>query len=218
MRILAVILGLAMPLLACAQGEKAKPAFEEGVHYSVLSGQDKPSAANKIEVVEMFWYGCGHCYTFEPLVQSWKKELKDDVNFSRSPAMWKQRREPADAMWTHAKLYYTANAMGVLDKLHMAFFDAMHKKNKALISGDEIAQLVSAHGVDGELFVKTMDSFAVNAQVQQADKRQRTYKVTGTPEMVVEGYYHISATQAGGQQKMLDVAEFLIEKVRAGDL
>lgn len=212
MRIVAVVLGLILPLFAYA--ESAKPKFEEGVHYTVLTGQPKPAKSGDIEVTEMFWYGCGHCYKFEPILQTWKEDLAEDVEFTRSPAMWKQRREPADAMWTHAKLYYTAAALGQLDTLHDAFFKAMHVKNQRLVSPAEIAQVVTAAGLNGETFVETMDSFAVNSQVTQADARQRNYQVTGTPEMVVGGYYHVNASKAGGQKEMLDVVDFLVEKVR----
>ncbi len=215
MRILALLLGLALPLMAGAQTEGKEAAFKEGVHYTVLADQPKPSGTGKIEVAEMFWYGCGHCYTFEPLIAEWKKTIGEDVNFIRSPAMWRQRANPADAMWTHAKLYYTASSMGLLDKLHMAFFDAMHRQNLRLINPDEIAGLVYQHDLDGKAFVSTMDSFAVNAQVQQADARQRNYRITGTPEMVVGGYYHVSATKAGGQKEMLAVVDHLLEKVRS---
>lgn len=212
MRILAVILGLVLPMLAGA--ESAKPKFEEGVHYTVLAGQPKPSKSGNIEVTEMFWYGCGHCYTFEPILQKWKEGVAEDVAFTRSPAMWKQRRNPEDAMWTHAKLYYTASALGKLDTLHDAFFKVMHVQNKQLVKPAEIAEVVAAKGVDGDVFIKTMDSFAVNSQVTQADARQRNYQITGTPEMVVAGYYHINASKAGGQQQMLDVVDFLVDKVR----
>lgn len=215
MRFLLAILGLAMPLLACAAGEPAKPSFEEGKHYTILSGQPKPPKTGKIEVTEMFWYGCGHCYTFEGPLEEWKKTLRDDVTLVRSPAMWQQRRNPPDAMWTHAKLYYTASALGQLDKLHMVFFDSMHKLNKQLVKPEEIAAVVSAQGLDGETFIKTMDSFAVTAQVTQADARQRAFRVTGTPELVVGGYYHVSATNAGGQREMLQVVDFLVDKIRS---
>jgi len=215
MRFLLAILGLALPLFASAAGEPAKPTYEEGKHYTILSGQPKPSKTGKIEVAEMFWYGCGHCYNFEKPLEEWKKTLADDVNFVRSPAMWQQRRNPPDAMWTHAKLYYTAAALGQLDKLHPAFFDAMHKLNKQLISPAEISAVVSGQGLDGEAFIKTMDSFAVTAQVTQADARQRAYRVTGTPELVVGGYYHVSAGGAGSQKEMLQVVDFLIDKIRS---
>lgn len=208
MRIFALALALVMPLLACADGEPTKPKFEEGKDYVVLSGQPKPSKSGPIEVTEVFWYGCGHCYQFENLVGPWKKNLADDVEFIQSPAIWN------DMMRTHAQLYYTAASLEALDKLHPAFFDAMHKKNMRLTRDEEIAKVVSQHGVDGDVFVKTMDSFAVNAQVTQADKRQRAYKVSGTPEMVVAGYYHVGTAKAGSQKRMLEVVDFLIEKVR----
>ena len=163
----------------------------------------------------MFWYGCGHCYMFEPTLTEWEKTLPKDVVLVRSPAMWQQRRNPPDAMWTHAKLYYTASALGQLDKLHHVFFDAMHKLNKRLVTPEEISSVVSAQGLDGEAFIKTMDSFAVNAQVTQADARQRTYQVTGTPELVVGGYYHVSTSNAGGQKEMLEVVDFLVNKIRS---
>lgn len=214
MRIIAIILGLILPLLACAEAEKA-PAYEEGKQYSVIPGQPKPGPSD-LNVTEVFWYGCGHCYRFEPMINEWKKTLAADVTFERSPAMWKQRRNPEDAMWTHAKLYYTASAMGLLDKLHPVFFDAMHKKNMRLVTPEEISTLVGQQGVDGKLFVDTMDSFAVSAQVQQADARQRTYRISGTPEIIVGGYYHVSASKAGDQQAMLDVANFLLDKIRSG--
>ena len=216
MRFLVAILAVVLPLLACAAEEPAKPKFEEGKHYSVLADQPKPGKSGKIEVTELFWYGCGHCYMFEPVLEEWEKTLPKDVVLVRSPAMWQQRRNPPDAMWTHAKLYYTASALGQLDKLHPVFFEAMHKLNKQLVNSDEIAAVVSAQGLDGEAFVKTMDSFAVNAQVTQADARQRTYRVTGTPEIVVGGYYHVSASNAGGQKEMVQVVDFLIDIIRSG--
>lgn len=214
MRILAVILAMVLPLLACAESEPVKPMFEEGTDYDVLGDQPKPAKTGPIEVTEVFWYGCGHCYKFESIIGPWKKTLADDVEFVGSPAMWKMRRDPMDAMWTHAKIYYTASALDSLDKLHMVFFDAMHKQNKQLVDSKEISALVSAQGLDGEAFVKTMDSFAVNAQVNLADARQRNYNVTGTPEMVVAGYYHVGTAKAKSQKRMLEIVDFLIEKVR----
>lgn len=215
MRFLAIVLGLLLPLLANAEKATDKPAFVEGKHYSVIPGQPKPGKSGKIEVTELFWYGCGHCYTFESLLEEWESTLADDVVVTRSPAMWRQRREPADAMWTHARLFYTAKALGSLDKLHNAFFEAMHKNNKPLLNKAEIAQLVTEQGLDGDVFVNTMDSFGVNAQVEQADARQRTYKITGTPEMVVGGYYHVSASKAGSQKAMLQAVDYLIDQIRS---
>lgn len=209
MRIFAIVLGLVLPLLACAQEEAA--TFKEGEHYTVISGQPEPAKTGDIDVTELFWYGCGHCYNFEPLIQKWKQTLPDDVDFTASPAIWR------DAMATHAKLFYTAKSLNQLDKLHPVFFEALHKApnpTQALQSAGEIAALVSKHGVDGEVFVKTMDSFAVNSQVQQAVARQKSYQISGTPEMVVGGYYLVSSSKAGGHAEMLQVVDFLVDKIR----
>lgn len=207
MRLVALVLALFASTAAWA-ADPVAPQFEEGKHYTVLKNRPKPPAKGPIEVTEMFWYGCGHCYDFEPLLNQWKETLGEDVKFTRSPAIW---RGP---MRTHAQMYYTAQALGQLDKLHPAFFEAMHKQNKRLENPAEIEAVVNAAGGDGKAFIQTMDSFAVNSQVTQADKRQRAYNVSGTPELVVGGYYHISTATAGGQKGMLQVADYLIEKLR----
>ncbi|MEY4588048.1 MAG: hypothetical protein RL497_124 [Pseudomonadota bacterium] len=196
---------------------KAPTAIEEGKQYEVISGANKPVPGAKVEITEMFWYGCGHCYAFEPILEPWLKKLPADVKFTRSPAIWPTRRPglPEDMMKTHAKLYYTAVAMNAVEKLHQPIFDAMQKDSKNMIDDAEISAVVSAAGVDGAKFLATMKSFAIGAQVTQADARQKAFQVTGTPEIVVANYYKISATNAGGQKEMLDVADFLIKKLQA---
>ena len=217
MRLITLVLGLVLPLFACAEGDKTAPAktFVEGTHYTILDGASKPAKSDKVTVTEVFWYGCGHCYKFEETIAEWKKTKPAYVEFTQSPAMWKQRRPgaPEDLMWTHAKLYYAAKAIQGLDKLHIVFFDAMHKDHKSLIDDAEIADVVSKAGFDGKNFVGVMNSFAVAGQVKQADDRQRTYKITGTPEIVVADYYHVNATKAGGQKEMLDVVDYLVKEL-----
>ena len=222
MRFAALVIGFLLPLFALADdvaptAVKAPAAIEEGKQYEVLEGATKPTPGAKIEITEVFWYGCGHCYAFEPILEPWVKKLPADVKFVRSPAMWPTRRPglPEDMMKTHAKLYYAALAMNAVDKLHQPLFDAMQKNGKAMIEDAEISAVVTAAGVDGAKFVATMKSFAVESQVTQADARQKTFKVSGTPEMVVANYYKISASNAGGQKEMLDVADFLIKKLQA---
>lgn len=217
MRIAALILGLALPLFASAETETTAPTkvYEEGKHYTIIAGAKKPTNNQKVKITEVFWYGCGHCFNFEALVHPWTKSLPSYVEFTQSPAMWKQRRPgvPQDMMWTHAKLYYAAKAVQGLDKLHMAFFKAMHTDRKQLLNDAEIAAIVDKAGFDGKNFVGVMNSFAVGGQVKQADDRQRQYKISGTPEVVVADYYHISASKAGSQAEMLKVASYLAEKL-----
>lgn len=217
MRIAALILSLVFPLLAYAEADKApEKTFEEGKHYSIIPGASKPSKSDKVKVTEVFWYGCSHCYKFEKPLHAWLKDKPDYIEFTQSPAMWKQRRPgvPGDMMWTHAKLYYAAKAIQGLDKLHPAFFNAMHKDRKMLFEDAEIIDVVNKAGLDGKNFVGVMKSFAITGQIKQADDRQRAYKITGTPEVVVADYYHISASKAGGQKEMLEVASYLAKQLK----
>jgi thiol:disulfide interchange protein DsbA len=198
-----LVLWLASPSTVVAE-EK----FEEGTHYEVISPAVRTANPEKIEIAEYFWYGCGHCYTFEPVVTQWKKTLADDVDFRGSPAIWNPKME------LHARAFYTAEALGVLDTMHPIIFQAMNVDRKRLGSEEEIAELFTANGVSAEDFDKAFNSFGVSSQVRQANSRARAAKITGTPSLVVNGKYNISTRQAGSQANMLKVAEYLIAKER----
>ena len=204
MKKLLFVFGLLLlaPLVAVA----AETVYTEGVHYDLVSPPLRNRDPGKVEVVEFFWYGCGHCYNFEPLLVQWKKTLPEDVDFTPSPAMWNP------AMGIHAQAFYTAQALGVLDPVHGALFAAMNVDHKRLASEAEIRQLFVANGVDGAAFDGTFRSFGVNSQVRQADARARGARITGTPEMVVAGKYRISTRKAGSQAGMLKIADYLIQK------
>lgn len=199
---------LVFSTLSCAQETDSATNFQAGIHYTVLDQPVRTRDNKKIEVVELFWYGCPHCYHFEPLINNWKKKQSDDVDFWRSPAMWNAR------MKVHAQAFYTAKALGVFDQLHSPLFTALVVERKRLDSPAELADLFAAYGVDREKFKDTFNSFGVTSQVKQADARARSYHIEGTPELIVNGKYRISAGKAGGQQEMLDVADFLIDKER----
>ncbi|NIB39541.1 thiol:disulfide interchange protein DsbA/DsbL [Pseudomaricurvus alkylphenolicus] len=209
MRVLAAIFALMFSLMACAEGPASNSGFQEGKHYVVLDNPVRTRNPNKIEVTEVFWYGCGHCFRFEPMVHQWQKQQGTDVDFQQSPAMWNNDME------IHARAFYTAKALGVLDKVHQPLFNALNLERKKLSNIDALADFFAAQGVDRSKFVKAFNSFGVTSQVKQADARARSYKITGTPEMVVNGQYRISARMAGGQQQMLKVADYLIAKIRA---
>jgi thiol:disulfide interchange protein DsbA len=195
---------LALPLVAASVQAQD---WVEGEHYDLISPQIRGNS-DKIEVTEFFWYGCGHCYNFEPQLSQWKKGLDDDVVVVGSPAMWNGLME------VHAKAFYAAEALGVLDKMHMPLFQALNVDRKRLATEDELADLFAANGVSREDFSKAFNSFGVGSQVRQANARARAAKISGTPEMMVAGKYRISTRKAGGQANMLKLAEFLIEKER----
>jgi len=200
-----VITCLLLPLAfsistATAQGEQ----YKAGTHYEVLETPVRTSDPKRIEVAEVFWYGCSHCFSFEPMVSTWANQLPEDVNFVHSPAIWHKNME------LHARAYYTAKALKVVDPVHLAIFEAMNLKRNKLASKEAIAEIFVAQGVDLDKFNKTFDSFGVVSATKQADARQRSYGIKGTPEMVVNGKYRLSAKMAGGQGEMLKVADYLI--------
>ncbi|KZX58154.1 disulfide bond formation protein DsbA [Halioglobus sp. HI00S01] len=201
----ALLLTLMMaPLLACAQEN-----WEEGKHYTLIEPAIRTATPGKIEVAEFFWYGCGHCYTFEPMIGQWKKTMADDVGFRGIPAQW------GGSMELHAKAYYTAEALGVGETMHPMIFQAMNVDRKRLASEAEIADLFVANGVSADDFNKAFSSFGINSQVRQAASTARGAKVSGTPSMMVAGKYLISARTAGSNANMLKVVDYLVEKERA---
>ncbi len=185
--------------------------YVAGRDFDVLSQPLRTSSSEKIEVVEFFAYTCGHCYNFEPLLERWKAGLNDDVVLVGSPAIWSKN----EIMTRHAKAFYTAKALGVLDTMHGALFAAIHVDGKRLTSDAEIRALFVANGVDGADFDKAFGSFGVGSQARQAESRAKGARITGTPEMMVAGKYRITTRKAGGQANMLKIADFLIAQERA---
>ncbi len=187
----------------------AEPLYIEGTHYERLAEPVRTADPSRIEVVELFWYGCSHCFLLEPLLTRWKPTIAKDVDFHRSPAMWNK------LMAVHAQAFYAAEALGVLDKMNDPLFDALNVKRNKLESEDEIAALFAEHGVKEADFRKAFNSFGVQSKVKQADARQRSYKTTGTPEVIVNGKYRVSARLAGSPEAVFKVVDFLIGKERA---
>ena len=205
---------IAAPKLAddakAADSPPANIEYEAGKHYQVLDKPVMTVDTKRIEVNEVFWYGCSHCFSFEPLLEEWAKTLPEDAVLVRTPANWHPNME------LHARAYYTAKALKVLDKVGQPIFEALIVKKKKLDKEKDIeAIFVKEGGVEPEKFRKTFSSFGVNSAVRQADSRQRAYQITGTPEMIVNGKYRVSSGMGGGHKGMLAVVTHLIEKERA---
>ena len=189
--------------------------FEEGKDYQRLDQPVCTRNAAKIEVVEVFWYGCPHCFRFDPLVKAWKKTLPADVDFWLSPVIWN------DLTQFHAQAFYAAQALGVLDKIHDPFFQAINVQNNMLNTPDKLFPLFAVQGISRDQFDKTFASFGVSSQVNQAKSRALSYRIEGTPELVVNGKYRVSGNMNGkslpeaeSHQRMLQVVNFLIAKER----
>lgn len=185
--------------------------YEAGTHYKVLAEPVPVMMDGKIHVEEAFWYGCPHCYDLEAKINPWKKALADDVSFERVPAQFRRDWEQ------HAKLFYTTEALGVNEQLHSQIFEALHLKRLRLLTPEEQRDfVVSNSSVSAEDFDKTYRSFGVSSRMKQADKRVRSFNITGVPALIINGKYIVDASSAGSQEAMLEVADFLINKERTG--
>lgn len=197
---------LALPVLA--ESTQSSPVYREGVHYHALPEPVSVAVPEQIEVTELFWYGCGHCFNFEPRVLKWKKNLAEDVNFVQLPAMWNRSME------THARAFYTAEQLGILADVHQAVYDALHIHRKPLNSAEEVAALFSDFGADEQQAMEVFQSAAATAFLKQTDAKARAYQITGTPQLIVHGRYRVEASQAVPQSEIFKVVDFLVEKVR----
>ena len=202
-----MLLALVLSLSAWAEGFQ----YEEGTHYARLDVPIKTRNINSVEVTEYFSYGCPHCYRFEPLVQQWRNDLPEDVEFNRTPAIWN-----VTGYKLYARTYYTAQVLGVLDKVHYALFQAIHLDRQDLLDLKSMTIFMAEHGVEPEVFVKTFkESFGVTAKYQQAIARQQIYQSNGVPAVIVNGKYRVEAGMVGNSNAgMLQVVNHLIAKER----
>lgn len=183
--------------------------LEPGKTYVQLDSPVPVQEPGKIEVVEMFWYGCPHCFAFEPVINPWVEKLPADVHFIRIPAMF---GGPWDA---HGQLFITLDTMGVEKKVHAAVFNAIQKEGKRLTDKDAMADFVATQGVDKQKFLETFDSFAVKGKIAQYKDLAKKYNISGVPTMIVNGKYRFDVGSAGGEEQALNVADQLIAKERA---
>ncbi len=155
----------------------------------------------KVEVIEFFWYGCPHCYRFDPYLAAWLKEKPANVVFKRQPVIFGRGWEP------QARAYFTAEVLGVVDKIHQDFFDAMHKDKKRMVTEEELAEFFAVHGVDKETFKNAFYSFSVDMKVRQAEGIAPEYGINGVPSIVVNGKYLITGRTAKGFENMIKVMQ-----------
>ena len=188
--------------------KKPEAIYKPGVHYRVLENPVPTIDTSRIEVVEVFSYHCGHCFNFEPLLHSWKEKLPKDVNFVQTHAIWNAGMEDL------ARGYYTGVALRISDKAHIAAFNHLHVDRKALNNADQWASFYTQFGVSKDVVLKTFNSLGVTNMVSQAKARVSNYKISGTPELIIEGKYGVAAGMANGQAEMLQVTNYLIELSR----
>jgi thiol:disulfide interchange protein DsbA len=191
----------ALPADAQLPGGKWKP----GVNYDpIVPAQPTNAAPGKIEVVEVFWLGCPHCYALEPFVQAWLKSKPAYIDFVRVPVMW------GPVHRAHARLFYTLQALNRSDLFEKAF-DAIQQQHQPLVSAsgndDETLKLQEGfakdNGISAEDYAKAYNSFSVNSNLQRAEQLTQRYQVQGVPLVVVNGKYSTDVGKAGGPQQLI---------------
>jgi Protein-disulfide isomerase len=186
------------------------PAYAQNAQgYVELDPAQPGDTPGKIEVLEFFSYGCGHCNALEPLLQSWAKTLPEDVVVQQVPVGFNAGMKPMQ------QLYYTLAALGRLD-LHEKVFRAIHEERKRLFTKDAIVDWAVDQGLDRAQFTSTFDSFGVQSKVTRANQLMLAYRVEGTPTLAVAGRYVTSPTLARGYQETIDQADRLVKMVRDG--
>jgi thiol:disulfide interchange protein DsbA len=205
---LAALAALAAPQWLRAQGGPVEG--KDFVRLSTPAPTNLP-ADKKIEVVEFFWYGCPHCNNFEPLLDVWVKRLPPDVLFRRVHVGFGPQHQ------IHQKLHYALEELGVLEAMHRKVFAAMHApaNRRQLISDGDIAAFGKENGLDGDKLIAAMKSFGVNTKASRARQLSDAYKIDGVPALGVQGRFYTSGSLAGGLERMVAVADFLIARARA---
>ncbi len=186
----------------------AAPAALAQNPYVTITPPQPTDSDGKIEVIEFFWYGCPHCYNLEPAVNGWLKSAPKDVVFKRVPAF------PSDAWGEMAKVYYTLEAMGQLDKYHQKVFDAMHQEKVNLANKKAREEWLAKNGIDVAKYNEAEKSFSVATKMQRAKQLTYAYKIDSVPRLVVNGKYYTGPENAGGTQNMFPVVDQLIGMMR----
>ena len=189
----------------------AQQAFRSGKDYITL---DRPVAteagSGKIEVLEFFWYSCPHCNVFEPAFEQWTKKAAKDVVVRRVPVAFREDFVPQQ------RLYYTLEAMNLVEKMHIRVFSAIHGEKQMLNTDASVLAWAEKQGIDKAKFAETYKSFGVATKAKRAVQLQNDFKIEGVPSLGVAGRYYIDGTLAGSMPRALQVADSLINQTRQG--
>ncbi|MEM7540365.1 MAG: thiol:disulfide interchange protein DsbA/DsbL [Pseudomonadota bacterium] len=198
-------LSFSLLLAALFSGPATAQEFKVGTHYDILPAAKETSDPTKIEVVELFWYGCPHCFSFEPFVEKWLANKADDVVFIRIPAVFSKT-------WAlHAKAFYAAEQMGILEAFHSALFSALHREKQQLFTQRALVDFVAAKGWDAQGFEAAFTSFSVDGKFRQAQAATRDYGIRGVPSVIINGKYVTSASKVSDYDLMLKLIDHLAD-------
>ena len=204
---------VSLALVVSAASLPALSAYGAGIDptgkFDLVTPPQPTDTPDKVEVVELFWYGCPHCFTFLPIMEQYTKSKPDYVAVRHMPAIFR------DSWVAHARAFYTAELLGVRKQIHRPLFEAIHLRKVALDTREELLKFFEKHGVSNDDFNKTYDSFAVETLLRKSQVMQQRYGVRGTPSVIVNGKYRVSGSLAGSPEDMIKVIEALVEREHA---
>ncbi len=200
---------LAVSALLAASGAAIAQPLTPGKDYRVLQPAQPVDNPKRIEVIEFFWYGCPHCYDLQPALRAWLAK-KPDVEFRHVPAVFRESWIP------HTRLFYSLEAMNLLPKLHDEVFKAIHEQKAELSDLAQMQAWLAKRGVDPRQFAEVYNSFGVQSRVQRSIQMSKSYGLSGTPTLVVNGRYLTSPAMTQGHERTFAVIDQLIAQIRAG--
>jgi protein dithiol oxidoreductase (disulfide-forming) len=207
------VLGVAM-LAAFVVGQASQAAavgqWQVGTHYVQLPApQPTRAAKGKIEVIEIFWYGCGHCYALDPTLESWDASKPANVEFSRMHVMWGPPHRQ------HARLFYTLQALSRTD-LHTKVFETIHRAGNPLAAMNDAAArelhktFLLANGVTEKDFDAAYESMSVETNLKRAEEATVDFQVESVPLLIVNGKYTTTVGMAGGPAQLVALLNALV--------
>ncbi|MDS0857350.1 thiol:disulfide interchange protein DsbA/DsbL [Burkholderia pseudomultivorans] len=195
--------------LVAGFAQTAAAAQPPGKGFETMKSPQPVSApAGKVEVIEFFWYGCPHCYEFEPTIEAWVKKQGNNIEFKRVPVAFR------DDFIPHSKLYYAVSALGISEKVTPAIFDAIHKQKNYLLTPQAQADFLATQGVDKKQFMNAYNSFSVQSEVNQSAKLLKDYGIDGVPTVIVQGKYKTGPSYADGIPATTQVLDYLVKQIQ----
>ena len=183
--------------------------FKEDVNFFPLLVEQPVRTGDRIEVLEIFWYGCPHCYALEPYLKKWLKNKPEFVEFVQLPAV-------LNRSWAFdARVFYTFVALGLIAELHEAYFDAIHKDRRRMKKVEQVASWAQEQGVDPQLILDTFNSFGVDSMLANATQMSGRYEADGVPTIIIDGKYRTTVSLAGGHNEIIDLINYLAQRAKS---
>jgi thiol:disulfide interchange protein DsbA len=208
--LLRTVVWLLLALVAgsgAAQSDRGLVALSEGKNFRTIA-QQPLADATRIEVIDFFFYGCPFCNDMRPMLESWRKQLPQDVVFRRVPTVRRDSWAPL------ARTYYTLEALGEVERLHDEVYKGYHDQELSMSRPEVMADWAQRHGIDRSRWLAVYESDAVTRKVEQARKLTEAYDIQGTPSLVVDGRYLTSGGMTDEVKLVVPVAEALVQRVR----